>query len=89
MIKKEFFHSLYSFGSLKTIIIGIVIIFLLFMLFETTSEDNGVEALVALTLFGPLLLLIFVLLRAYNDNQSLTNIQDKITVYGDKVIIAP
>lgn len=54
MIKKEFFHSLYSFGTLKTIIIGIVIIFLLFMLFETTSGDNGVEALVGFILFGPL-----------------------------------
>lgn len=61
MIKKEFFHSLYSFGTLKTIIIGIVIIFLLFMLFETTSGDNGVEALVGFILFGPVLLLIFVL----------------------------
>jgi hypothetical protein len=89
MIKKEFFHSLYSFGTLKTIIIGIVIIFLLFMLFATTSGDNGVEALVGFILFGPVLLLIFVLLRAYNDNQSLTNIQDKITVYNDNVMIAP
>lgn len=88
MIKKEFFHSLYSFGTLKTIIIGIVIIFLLFMLFETTSGDNGVEALVGFILFGPLLLLIFVLLRAYSDNQILTNIQDKITVKHTNNIIS-
>ena len=86
MIKKEFFHSLYSFGTLKTIIIGIVIIFLLFILIST-ADDVG--SIIGLILFGPLLLLIFVLLKTYNDNQSLTNIQDKITVYGDKVIIAP
>lgn len=89
MIKKEFFHSLYSFGTLKMIIIGIVIIFLLFILFQTANGNDGIESAVMFILFGPLLLLIFVLLKPYTDNQSLTNIQDKITVYNNKVVIAP